>query len=263
MSLPARSRRGIKCVLRASSFPDPFPDTSGRGFGSGHRESVPYSASEPDPYAPDPEVERRVNLMKDYDKRIDALKEGIGAEVKAKLSGLNVFVVGSDVSANSFLAEAFARTLDYTPFTSSELCEKSTGLSWKRVLEKEGEDELRSLELMLLQSFGEVKECAIGTFGTPAAAAADEKTWEWLRGALVVWLEDTIGDTEGMDVFTNSDVKIIAKPAGGLEKYLNSADQVETALHELGGLASSLLEQKAATQESMRRSRSKVDSSGG
>ena len=200
-------------------------------------EDIPVIGDENDPYGPDPEVQRRVKLFINFEKKCAAIRDGIGAEVKEKLRGMNIYVVGSSDDNNGFLAGSLAKALGYTHFTSAELCIKTTGLNRSEVLENDGAAGLHDQEQMLLRSFNQVQKCCIGALGQPSGAAEVSETWPIaLDGGMTVWIEDTIGDVEGGDEYKRADVHIKCKPLTGLERFLNTAEQADTALHDISRL---------------------------
>ena len=223
-----------------------WSNRSGVGFGGLNQEYIDTDFDElpapdrDDPFGQDAETQRRVKLMSNYERQVRALRQGIGAEVREVLQGLNIYVVGSSDDTNTFISGALARTLGYTQFTSAELCLKSTGLNKNDVLNQESEQELFSLERMLLRSFNQVTDCCIGTFGLPGAAAQQAETWPiGLNGGLTIWVEDTItigdgADDSGSDAsFQKADLRLTCVSATGLQKYLNAADQADTLLHDI------------------------------
>lgn len=249
----ASLHRNVRCDCSSSgSDSSNFRDRpgAGLGFGTGYvgREAstlhkdwidaefdkVPLVGDANDPYGPDAETQRRVKLVADYERRLKAMAGGIGAEVKEKLRGVNVYVVGSDDDNNSFLSTALSRVLDYSHFTSNELCLKCTGLNRTEVYENEGDEEMYSFEVKLMRSFNQVQNCCVGTLGLPGGASSQQNLWPvGLDGGITVWIEDTIGDVEGSDAYSKADVALKCKPLKGLEKFLGSAENADKVLHDI------------------------------
>ncbi|KAK9820867.1 hypothetical protein WJX81_007558 [Elliptochloris bilobata] len=112
--------------------------------------------------------------------------EALAGEVKERLEGTSVYLVGMMGSGKSTVGKMVGGALNYPFLDTDSLIESSAKCSIPEIFASDGEDAFRELETQVLQQLMPHKEVVVATGGGAVVRAVN---WGYLHHGIVVWLD--------------------------------------------------------------------------
>tara|TARA_Y100001970_G_C14230113_1_gene858057 strand:- start:1431 stop:1991 length:561 start_codon:yes stop_codon:yes gene_type:complete len=106
-------------------------------------------------------------------------------EIKQKLGGRNLFLIGMMGSGKSTIGKYLAKSLRYKYIDIDKMIEELLRKDIKTIFLENGEEEFRRIEFEVLQQISTLHSCVISTGG---GIVVRTQNWGCLRQGIVIWL---------------------------------------------------------------------------